>query len=292
KSGSGPTGRQTQLLLLISSARSACVCTASRRRHARRYASRERRAEWSAGDFQRSDAAPVLALRGTSRSGCAPGGTPTPSRPCVICSSSCSDLTTPPAPDQVTERLLSAHEDHCPGFARSAPVEQKKPPQLSLSVTCARKAPERSDPAQRRVHLARCPQVGSGQRPRLRARLGGMSELLSRHRAVMPSWMPLYYDSPLEIVSGKGSRVVDSEGHTYLDFFTGIATNMLGYDVAEVRAAVEQQLAKGIVHTSTLYLIRSQVELAEKIARLSEIPDAKVFFTNSGTEANETALLL
>ncbi len=119
-----------------------------------------------------------------------------------------------------------------------------------------------------------------------------MSELLSRHRAVMPSWMPLYYDSPLEIVSGKGSRVVDSEGHTYLDFFTGIATNMLGYDVAEVRAAVEHQLAKGIVHTSTLYLIRSQVELAEKIARLSEIPDAKVFFTNSGTEANETALLL
>src|SRR5699024_4684661 len=114
------------------------------------YASRERRAEWSAGDFQRSDAAPVLALRGTSRSGCAPGGTPTPSRPCVICSSSCSDLTTPPAPDQVTERLPSAHEDHCPGFARSAPVEQKKPPQLSLSVTRARKTPGRSDPAQRR----------------------------------------------------------------------------------------------------------------------------------------------
>ena len=119
-----------------------------------------------------------------------------------------------------------------------------------------------------------------------------MSELLSRHRAVMPSWMPLYYDSPLEIVSGKGSRVVDSEGHSYLDFFTGIATNMLGYDVAEVREAVERQIAKGVVHTSTLYLIRNQVELAEKIARLSKIPDAKVFFTNSGTEANETALLL
>jgi 4-aminobutyrate aminotransferase len=46
------------------------------------------------------------------------------------------------------------------------------------------------------------------------------------------------------------------------------------------------------VHTSTLYLLRGQVELAEKIARLSGIEDAKVFFTNSGTEANETALLL
>lgn len=119
-----------------------------------------------------------------------------------------------------------------------------------------------------------------------------MSELLSRHRAVIPSWLPLYYESPLEIVSGKGVRVTDAEGRTYLDFFTGIVTNMLGYDVAEVREAVERQVAKGVVHTSTLYLIRNQVELAEKIARLSGIPDAKVFFTNSGTEANETALLL
>ncbi|MFV2198750.1 aspartate aminotransferase family protein [Nocardiopsis sp. LOL_012] len=119
-----------------------------------------------------------------------------------------------------------------------------------------------------------------------------MSELLTRHRAVMPSWMPLYYESPLEIVSGSGSRVTDAEGRTYLDFFTGIATNMLGYDVAEVREAVERQIARGVVHTSTLYLIRGQVELAERIARLSGIPDAKVFFTNSGTEANETALLL
>ena len=66
---------------------------------------------------------------------------------------------------------------------------------------------------------------------------------------------------------------------------------MIGYDVAEVREAVERQLGTGIVHTSTLYLLRGQVELAEKIARLSGIEDAKVFFTNSGTEANETALL-
>jgi 4-aminobutyrate aminotransferase-like enzyme len=67
---------------------------------------------------------------------------------------------------------------------------------------------------------------------------------------------------------------------------------MLGYDVPEVREAVERQLASGVVHTSTLYLIRSQVELAEKLARLSGIENAKVFFTNSGTEANETALML
>jgi malonate-semialdehyde dehydrogenase (acetylating)/methylmalonate-semialdehyde dehydrogenase/4-aminobutyrate aminotransferase len=119
-----------------------------------------------------------------------------------------------------------------------------------------------------------------------------MGELYDRHRRVMPDWVALNYDQPIEIVSGSGCRVTDADGHTYLDFFAGILTNMLGYDIPEVREAVQRQLGTGIVHTSTLYLIRSQVELAEKIARLSGIGDAKVFFTNSGTEANETALLL
>src|SRR5246127_3189841 len=117
-----------------------------------------------------------------------------------------------------------------------------------------------------------------------------MSELLARHRAVIPNWVGLYYDEPIEIVSGKGCRVTDAQGHGYLDFFAGILTNMLGYDVPEVRDAVERQIASGVVHTSTLYLIRGQVELAEKIARLSGIENAKVFFPNSGSEANETAL--
>ncbi|MFI6790126.1 aspartate aminotransferase family protein [Nonomuraea sp. NPDC050383] len=119
-----------------------------------------------------------------------------------------------------------------------------------------------------------------------------MSELLARHRAVMPNWLALNYNEPIEIVGGKGNRVVDADGKSYLDFFAGILTNMIGYDVPEVREAVERQLATGVVHTSTVYLLRGQIELAEKIARLSGIPDAKVFFTNSGTEANETALLL
>jgi 4-aminobutyrate aminotransferase len=117
-----------------------------------------------------------------------------------------------------------------------------------------------------------------------------MSDLLARHRAVIPNWVAIYYDEPIEIVSGKGCHVTDAQGHSYLDFFAGILTNMLGYDVAEVREAVERQIATGVQHTSTLYLIRSQVELAEKIAKLSGIDGAKVFFTNSGSEANETAL--
>ncbi|MET8234135.1 aspartate aminotransferase family protein [Micromonospora sp. NPDC005298] len=117
-------------------------------------------------------------------------------------------------------------------------------------------------------------------------------DLLARHRAVLPSWMPLYYAEPIELVSGAGRRVVDAQGRSYLDFFGGVLTNMIGYDIPEIREAVERQLATGVVHTSTLYLIRQQVELAEKIAQRSGIPDARVFFTNSGTEANEAALLV
>ncbi|MEV4537206.1 aminotransferase class III-fold pyridoxal phosphate-dependent enzyme [Asanoa sp. NPDC049518] len=117
-------------------------------------------------------------------------------------------------------------------------------------------------------------------------------DLLARHKAVLPSWMPLYYAEPLEIVSGSGRRVTCSDGRTYLDFFGGVLTTMVGYDIPEITEAVERQLRTGVAHTSTLYLIRAQVELAEKIARLSGIPDARVFFTNSGTEANEAALLM
>ncbi|HEV2782197.1 MAG TPA: aspartate aminotransferase family protein [Actinophytocola sp.] len=120
----------------------------------------------------------------------------------------------------------------------------------------------------------------------------GERALIDRHRAVMPSWLALYYADPIEIVHGHGRRVTDSNGRTYLDFFAGILTNAIGYDVAEISDAVRKQLDTGILHTSTLYLIRSQVELAERIAELSGIPDAKVFLCNSGTEANETALML
>jgi 4-aminobutyrate aminotransferase len=117
-------------------------------------------------------------------------------------------------------------------------------------------------------------------------------DLLARHKAALPSWLMLYYDEPIEFVSASGRRVTDANGTTYLDFFGGVLTNMIGYDIPEIREAIERQLRTGVMHSSTLYLIRPQVELAEKIARLSGIPDARVFFTNSGSEANEAALLM
>src|ERR1035437_6731975 len=117
------------------------------------------------------------------------------------------------------------------------------------------------------------------------------SELLSRHRKVMPMSLSLYYDQPIEMVGGEGRHVRDAEGTSYLDFFGGILTTSTGYNVPEVVDAIREQAGR-MLHSSTLYLIRPMVELAERIARLSTIPDAKVFFVNSGTEAVETALML
>ncbi|REK23326.1 MAG: aspartate aminotransferase family protein [Actinobacteria bacterium] len=117
------------------------------------------------------------------------------------------------------------------------------------------------------------------------------AELHARHKEVLPSWLALYYQEPIALVEGEGRRVVDAEGNEYLDFFGGILTTMSGYKVPEVVEAIHRQADK-MLHTSTLYLIESQIELAEKIAELSGIPDAKVFFTNSGTEANDAALMM
>ncbi len=115
--------------------------------------------------------------------------------------------------------------------------------------------------------------------------------LHSRHRAVMPDWLTTYYRQPIEITHGEGRRVWDAEGRQYLDFFGGILTTMTAHALPEVTEAVAEQAGR-ILHSSTLYLNRGAVELAERIAQLSGIPDARVFFTTSGTEANDTALLL
>lgn len=118
-----------------------------------------------------------------------------------------------------------------------------------------------------------------------------MTSLFARHRAVGPDWLTLYYDDPLEITHGEGRYVWDADGNRYLDFFGGILTTMTAHALPEVTKAVSEQAGR-IIHTSTLYLNRPLVDLAERVATLSGIPDARVFFTTSGTEANDTALLL
>lgn len=101
-----------------------------------------------------------------------------------------------------------------------------------------------------------------------------------------------YYDQPLVIELAKGPCVWDSEGRQYLDFFGGIVTISVGHRNEHVDRAVHRQLDT-LQHVSTLYTTRPQVELGARLARLSPSGSlTKSFFTNSGSEANETAVQL
>jgi 4-aminobutyrate aminotransferase len=120
---------------------------------------------------------------------------------------------------------------------------------------------------------------------------GDGEALLERHRKVLPSWLALYYQQPIELVRGEGPKVWDSSGKEYLDFFGGIVTTISGHVVPKLVEALTEQ-ANRIAHTSTVYLIRPMVELAERLTGLAPVdPPVKAFFVGSGTEAVEAALL-
>ena len=95
---------------------------------------------------------------------------------------------------------------------------------------------------------------------------------------------------PVAISEGEGRHVTDVDGRTYLDMIGGIAVSSLGHDHPALVEAVSAQAAR-LAHTSNLFMHEKEVELAEKLLELSGI-DGRVFFGNSGTEANEAALKL
>lgn len=97
-----------------------------------------------------------------------------------------------------------------------------------------------------------------------------------------------YGAPPLGLVSGAGSTVVDEEGKSYIDMLAGIAVNSLGYGHPAVVQAVSQQVAK-LAHVSNLFASEPVVEVAQKLEARVGDSDARVFFCNSGTEANEAA---
>ncbi len=107
--------------------------------------------------------------------------------------------------------------------------------------------------------------------------------------------MPNYGLPPVALVRGQGCRVWDADGRDYLDLFAGIAVSALGHAHPALTSAVSLQVA-ALAHTSNLYLHEPEIDLAEKLLALlggSEGPaDARVFFANSGTEANEAAIKL
>jgi 4-aminobutyrate aminotransferase-like enzyme len=100
-----------------------------------------------------------------------------------------------------------------------------------------------------------------------------------------------YYSEPLVVDRASGMTITDVEGRDYLDFFGGILTVSVGHcHPAVTEAVIEQQ--KKLVHVSTLYPTKPQIDLAQKVVDLAPMKPAKAFFTNSGTEANETAVSL
>jgi 4-aminobutyrate aminotransferase-like enzyme len=99
-----------------------------------------------------------------------------------------------------------------------------------------------------------------------------------------------YYEKPLTLVRGKGMYLTDAHGTEYLDFFGGILTVSVGHCNKEVNQAVIEQ-NETLQHTSTLYINEPQVRMAKKLAEVTPGGLSKSFFTSSGTEANETAVL-
>src|SRR5688572_10820036 len=114
-------------------------------------------------------------------------------------------------------------------------------------------------------------------------------EVLQAHREnLFPAVTP-YYKTPLVIEEGEGVWVRDADGREYLDFFAGILTTSLGHSHPRIVEAVREQVGR-LGHTSTLYVTRAQAEAARKLSEIAPGDLKRVFFTNSGTEAIETAL--
>jgi 4-aminobutyrate aminotransferase-like enzyme len=116
-------------------------------------------------------------------------------------------------------------------------------------------------------------------------------QVLAGHRTYLFPAEARLYEEPLVLVRGQGVWLEDAKGDTYLDLFSGILTNSLGQAHPEVVQRVTEQLHT-LGHTSTMYLSENEVAMAERLARIAPGRLKRTFFTNSGTEAIETAIML
>jgi len=101
------------------------------------------------------------------------------------------------------------------------------------------------------------------------------------------SLLGTYKRAPMEFVKGEGVELIDANGKRYLDFASGIAVNSLGYGDAGIARVMSEALSTGLIHTSNLYRTSAGEELADKLVECSFA--SKIFFCNSGAEANEGA---
>jgi acetylornithine aminotransferase len=117
-----------------------------------------------------------------------------------------------------------------------------------------------------------------------------MSESDALRKRFEAAMMPNYGTPPLAIARGEGCRVWDPDGNSYLDLIAGIAVSALGHAHPAIVSAVTRQV-QAVAHTSNLFVHEPGVALAERLLGLLTA-DGRVFFCNSGTEANEAALKL
>lgn len=122
------------------------------------------------------------------------------------------------------------------------------------------------------------------------AKTQAILERQKRHVYPIVSKMLLYGEHPLAVAHAKGMYLTDVDGNEYLDFFGGILTVSVGHANDEVNEAAMAQMRK-VGHTSTLFLNEIMVRFAEKIAAITPGNLTSSFFTNSGSEANETAIM-
>jgi 4-aminobutyrate aminotransferase len=116
-------------------------------------------------------------------------------------------------------------------------------------------------------------------------------EIYEKHKKYLTPCVQPYYQEPLILDRGKGVYLYDIDGREYLDFFGGILTVSIGHCDEEITEKTYEQM-KRLQHTSTLYPNAPMVSLAEKLSEITPGRLQKSFFTNSGTEAIETAILL
>jgi len=117
-----------------------------------------------------------------------------------------------------------------------------------------------------------------------------VSDAVRKHKEFLFPAVATYYQEPIALVKGEGENVWDDQGNKYLDCFGGVLTVSVGHAHPEVNKAWIDQV-NSIAHTSTLYANKPQGDLAEKLAEISPGKLKKSFFTNSGTEADDTAIL-
>lgn len=115
------------------------------------------------------------------------------------------------------------------------------------------------------------------------------SPIVAKHHEYLFPAVGLYYREPLALVRGEGAYVWDDAGRRYLDAFGGVLTVSVGHANPRVVEAIVEQVRK-LSHCSTLYATEPMSTLGEKLASIAPGRLKKSFFTNSGTEANETAL--